>query len=139
MRPVAFAAEHPEHHDSGFAQRTLDIEIDRSRMPERQQVGQPYAGKIFRQGRMRGTERRKIADCRWCQASDACAWKPLLTLQRTAYGVAIKSLQPDHYEMLGLLHIRPCKCEFDPASDPLHHDRGRLVGDAGVALDAQHV
>src|SRR6266700_3093507 len=63
---------------------------------------------------------------------------PPLTLQRTAYGVAIKSLQPDHHEMPGLLHIWPCKCEFDPASDPLHHDRGRLVSDAGVALDAQH-
>jgi hypothetical protein len=52
--------------------------------------------------------------------------------------VSIESLQPDHHEMLGLLRIRPRKCEFDPAADPLHDDWRRLVGDAGVAFDAQH-
>ena len=58
--------------------------------------------------------------------------------QRPADGVAIKTLQPDHHEMLGLLHVGTRECEVNAAAYPLHHDRRRLVGDAGMALDAQH-
>ena len=61
MRPVAFAAEHPQHHDLGLAQRALDIEIDRSRMPEREQIGQLHARKVAGQRRIGRSECGEVA------------------------------------------------------------------------------
>ncbi len=131
-------------------------------MTERQQIGQPHARKVAGQRRIGRTECREIAVCRRQHddvggvlpeiAGDVAivdtaaavelqvhpCGSPLLPRQRAADGVAVKSLQPDHHEMLGLLHVGPRECEFDAAADALHHDRRRLVGDAGMPLDAQH-
>src|SRR6185295_161760 len=65
-------------------------------------------------------------------------WEFLLPLQRPADGVAIKTLQPDHHEMLGLFHVGTRECEVNSTPYPLHHDRRGLVSDAGMTLDAQH-
>ena len=117
VRPVAFAAEHAQHDDPRTTQRALDIEIDRRRMAERQQIGQPHARKILGKRGMRGAERRKIAvggrqhddvggglpeiagdlavvdDCRSGRASDACCFdRCRLPGQRAADRVAVETL-----------------------------------------------
>ena len=54
VRPVAHPAEHPQQHDFCVCQSALDIEIDRGRMPKREQIGQPQCRKIAWQRRVCG-------------------------------------------------------------------------------------
>ena len=61
MGPIAFAAQHSQHNDPGLAQGVLDIEIDRGRMPERQQVGQPHGWEAGWQFRISRAERGEFA------------------------------------------------------------------------------
>ena len=131
-------------------------------MPERQQVRQPHAREVIGQRRVGCAERREVA-VRRREHDDIGRFLPeiagdvaivdsaaavelqmhafgslLLPRQCTADGVAIKSLQTNYDEMLGLLNIRARESEFDTATYPLHHDRRGLVGDAGMPLDAQY-
>ena len=162
MRPVALAAEHPQHHDPGIAQCALDIKIDRGRMTERQQIGQPHAWKILRQRRIGGAECRKIAvgrrqqhdigavlpevagDLAVVNAAAAIELQmhprqcPLLPCQSAPCGFSVEPFQADHHQMLGLISIRSRIGKLDTAADGLHHKRRRLVDDAGMAFHPQH-
>ena len=46
-------------------------------------------------------------------------WAVRLACQRPAHRVAVKSLQPDHHQMLGLLDVRAAEGQFDAAADGL--------------------
>ena len=60
MRPVALAAEQAQEHDPGARERARDIEVDRQRMAEREEIGELHRRKVGRQRSARRRERREI-------------------------------------------------------------------------------
>src|SRR5579871_5705247 len=61
IRPVGFATDQPHQYSSCAEERALDVSIDRERMAERDQVGEPQRGEIIPPSPPAGGECSKIA------------------------------------------------------------------------------
>ena len=162
IRPVAAAAEQAQDHQARLGDHLLDIEIDRHRVAELEQVGEPQARRVRRaaglgrgQAGELGIGRREKDDvARALREVDRLAGivrrgGPRVEQMHDASGSAeqgrldralVERALADHHEPAGArLVAAPGAIEvvLHAVADALEHQAHRLAGDRGEALDPQ--